>query len=374
MLDEVRSQSVFKHAILNSYIIPFVTMTTQWVTSKRAVLLDGFAGRGRYPNGKPASGEHLLLAALKTKNRARVEVVLVEQERPQYEQLALVTEEYRSKGVTAAAFHGDVSDHLADVLRQARGVPLFLFLDPCGANVPYETLERTLATDRRSRRPATEALLNISADLTRRAAGAAHKGLHDHPAIARLNTMCRGDWWQQIALDAHAASRDGTWETAAEAVVGEYARRLEAAARIKSVVVPVRRQAHHQPVYHLVFLTRAPHGLWVFGDGLAAARHEWLRVLGPAADELEGMLFNSVESQIEGELERGLEQLKQNLLELVAHRGRVKLVDHTLAVFGSTYGVLPDKLVRKAARALHKAGSVQLDAQPKQVRDWIIWQ
>ena len=28
-------------------------------------LLDGFAGRGRYPNGKPASGEQMLLAALK---------------------------------------------------------------------------------------------------------------------------------------------------------------------------------------------------------------------------------------------------------------------------------------------------------------------
>jgi three-Cys-motif partner protein len=373
LLDEVRSQSVFKHAILNSYFIPFVTMTTKWVESKRVVLLDGFAGRGRYPNGKPASGEHMLLAALKAKNVARVEVVLVEQERSDYEQLAQVTEEYRRKGVTAAAFHGDVSDHLEGVVHQARGVPLFLFLDPCGANVPYQTVERALAAERKARRPATEALLNISADLTRRAAGAANKGLHDHPAIAKLNTMCGGTWWQTVALDAHSTSIDGTWETAAEAVVSEYAHRIEQVAGMKSVVVPVRRQAHHQPVYHLVFFTRAEHGLWVFGDGLALARHEWMQVLGPDDEELEGMLFNSVESQIEGEQERGLEQIKQNMLELVAHVGRVKLVDRALAVFGSTYGVAPEKLARKAARALHKAGSIQLDAQSKHVRDWVIW-
>ena len=373
LLDEVRSQSVFKHAILDSYFIPFVTMTTKWVASKRVALLDGFAGRGRYPNGTPASGERMLLAALKTKNVANVEVVLVEQEKSDFDNLAVVTEEYRQKGVTAAAFHGDVRDHLDGVVRQASGIPLFLFLDPCGANVPYDTVERTLATDRRERRPATEALLNISADLTRRAAGAVNKGQHEHPIIARLNTMCGGEWWQQVALDAYTVSRDGTWEGAAEAVVNEYARRIGEAAAMRAVVVPVRRQVHHQPVYHLVFFTRAEHGLWVFADALALARQTWMRLLGPDAEEAEGMLFNTVEAQIQGEQERSVAQIKQNMLDLVARRGRVKLVEHTLQIFGSAYGVAPEKFVRQAARALQKAGSVQLDAKPKQVRDWHIW-
>jgi three-Cys-motif partner protein len=373
LLKDPRSQSVFKHAILDSYILPFITMTTKWVTSKRVVLLDGFAGRGRYPNGIPASGERMLQAALKTTNVARVEVVLIEQEKADFDNLALVTEEYQQRRVTAAAFHGDVRDHLDGVVRQAYGIPLFLFLDPCGANVPYDTVERTLATDRRARKPVTEALLNISADLTRRAAGAVNKGQHDHPVIARLNTMCGGEWWQQIALDAYTTSVDGTWERAAEAVVNEYARRISEAAAMKAVVVPVRRRVHHQPVYHLVFLTRAEHGLWLFGDALALARHTWMRMLGPDAEEAEGMLFNTVETQIEGEQKRSVREVEQNILDLVARHGRVRLVDHTLSVFGSAYGVLPEKFVRQTARALQKTGNIQLDAKPKQVRDWHIW-
>lgn len=217
-------------------------------------------------------------------------------------------------------------------------------------------------------------MLNISADLTRRAAGAVNKGQHEHPIIATLNTMCGGEWWQQVALDAYAASTDGTWESAAEAVVNEYARRIAVAAAMKAVVVPVRRQAHHQPVYHLVFLTRAEHGLWVFGDALAVARYEWLGALGPDDEEAAGMLFNIVEDQIQGEQERGLDQIKKNMLDLVAGHGRVKLVDHTVSVFGQVYGMVPEKFVRQAARALHKAGSIHLDATPRQVRDWHIWQ
>jgi three-Cys-motif partner protein len=296
LLDKVRSQSAFKHAILDNYILPFVVMTTKWIPSKRAVLLDGFAGRGRYPNGTPASGEHMLQAALKAQNSTRVEVVLIEQKRTDFENLALITEEYRQKGVTAVALHGDVRDHLDRIVRQAHGIPLFLFLDPCGANVSYDTIKQTLANNREKRSPATETLLNISADLTRRAAGAVNKGQHEHPVIARLNTMCGGEWWQRVALDAYNVSRDGTWEKAAEAVVDEYARKISETAGMKKVVVPVRRRMHHQPIYHLVFLTRAEHGLWLFGDALARARHAWLRILGPDAEEAEGMLFNTVDA------------------------------------------------------------------------------
>jgi three-Cys-motif partner protein len=373
LLDEVRAQSVFKHAILNSYIIRFAAMTASSIPSKRVVLLDGFAGKGRYPDGTAASGEHILLAALKIKSKSAVEVVLVEQARKDFEHLAKVTEEYRGRGVHASALHGDVEDYLEQVVSQASGVPLFLFLDPCGANVPYETLASTLRTSRQARRPATEALLNISADLTRRAAGAVRKELHDHAAIARLNAMCGGEWWQQIALDAHAASLDGKWEKAAEAVVEEYANRLGRAANMSPVVVPVRRQLHHQPVYHLVFLTRGEHGTWVFGDALALARQQWMRLLGPDEDEAEGMLFNFVEDQITREQERGVEQIKENMLGLVERRGRVKLVNHPKEVFGSAYGVVPEKFVRRAARELNKAELVQLDARAKQPRDWVIW-
>lgn len=43
LLDEAQPQSVFKHAILDQYLIRFAVMTAARLTPKRAVLVDGFA-------------------------------------------------------------------------------------------------------------------------------------------------------------------------------------------------------------------------------------------------------------------------------------------------------------------------------------------
>lgn len=62
LLDESKAQSVFKHVLLREYILPFAVMTASKLDPRRAMLVDGYAGRGRYDDGKPASAEHLLAA------------------------------------------------------------------------------------------------------------------------------------------------------------------------------------------------------------------------------------------------------------------------------------------------------------------------
>ena len=49
------AQSVFKHAIIRQYMRPFLAMTGSTSEQGRVVVMDGFAGRGRYPDGAPAS-------------------------------------------------------------------------------------------------------------------------------------------------------------------------------------------------------------------------------------------------------------------------------------------------------------------------------
>lgn len=56
------AQSVFKHEILRQYMVPFVAMLGSYSAGKRVVVLDGFAGRGRYSDGTPASAELILQA------------------------------------------------------------------------------------------------------------------------------------------------------------------------------------------------------------------------------------------------------------------------------------------------------------------------
>ena len=374
LLDEQRAQSVFKHKILGAYVMPFAEMTGSKAPNRRVVVLDGFAGRGRYPNGSPASAELILQTSLSTP-QAVIESVLVEKKPSDFRRLAQVVAEYRAKGVLSDALPGEVVQYLPRVVEQATGVPLFMFLDPCGANIPYAVLAALLAGPRRGTWPSTEVLLNFSAELTRRAAGALRAGLHDHDALPVMDRTCGGDWWRQRALDAHAASPDGSFDAAAFAVVEEYARRLASEGCMHAVSVPVRRRAHHQPIYHLVFLSRRTHGIWVFADAVARARHEWMRALGPADDDQDDALFSfddSVDQQIGSERSAAQAVVSANLRALVADKRQVRLVDDPWSVFGDRYGIATESTVRKAVRGLQRAGEITVFGKAKQLRDMII--
>jgi hypothetical protein len=94
-------------------------------------------------------------------------------------------------------------------------------------------------------------------------------------------------------------------------------------------------------------------------------------MLGPDEETAAGMLFNLVEDQIQAESESVEQTLKNNVRALALRGTRLKLVDHTEAVLGDTYGVADDHHVRKAMRALQKDG-MPMDTTPRQVRDWRI--
>lgn len=65
LLDEAQTQSAFKHAILDQYLIRFATMTPARLTPRRALLADDFAGRVRHEDGFTASSERMMPAAQK---------------------------------------------------------------------------------------------------------------------------------------------------------------------------------------------------------------------------------------------------------------------------------------------------------------------
>src|SRR4051794_16536951 len=99
-------------------------MTGSRTPGKRVVVLDGFAGRGRYPNGEPASAELILLTSLRL-NQVIVESVLVERKRSDFATLNALVREYGECGVRSRAVSGDVVQHLPGVVTQATGVSLF---------------------------------------------------------------------------------------------------------------------------------------------------------------------------------------------------------------------------------------------------------
>ena len=367
---------MFKHEILRQYMPIFVAMLGSYSDRKRVVVLDGFAGRGRYPDGTPASAELILRAMESLKHSRQVSAFFVEKNEKDHQALSAVVDEYVTRGLLAKALPGVVEEHLDTAVTAANGVPLFLFLDPCGANLSFTRLEAVLVGPRRHVRPQTELLLNFSADLSRRAAGALNAGQVSHPIISLMDDTCGGTWWRDTARVALSKPMTRNFEPVAAAVAQEYAQRLARAGAMLQVTVPVRRRMHHQPIYHLVFLTRSQYGLWVFADALGKARQAWLRVLGAVDDEdTGGMLFTPLDGMewiIEAEEDRAKKTIMKNMRILAGRRGRFKLVDHALDVYGEAYGLATDSSVAAALHALKTSGELVVHQNASRLRERVV--
>ncbi|MGE2689981.1 three-Cys-motif partner protein TcmP [Mycolicibacterium pulveris] len=357
LLESPRPQSVFKHAILEQYVIRFATMTASKLNPKRSVVFDGFAGRGRFDTGEAGSAEHMMLAAEKVKATTQIDLLLVEQNRKDYESLNAVADEYRSLGIRIDSYMGDCGNHIGDALQLSQGASLFVFLDPCGAVLPMESIKGILRA--RGRWPRTEVLLNFSADLIRRAGGQYKKGQLDLGGVAKADAVCGGEWWRDVALHSHQASGGQDWESAARDVAIQYARHLTDGTGYGFVVAPVRRQIHHQPVYYLIFLTMDTHGHWMFGDAGARAREKWIDFLGPDPDEREGMLFDTVSAQFDREHANAIAHITENLRRLTEDGEPKAVVRHVKGVFGDLYGEAKQTAYTSALRALVASGEIE---------------
>ncbi|MGV0874237.1 three-Cys-motif partner protein TcmP [Mycolicibacterium sp. XJ879] len=357
LLESPRPQSVFKHAILEQYVIRFATMTASKLNPRRAVLFDGFAGRGRFDTGEAGSAEHMMLAAQKAKGTTQIDLLLVEKNPTDYTSLNAVADEYRARGIHIDSHKGECGNYVGEALQLAAGASLFVFLDPCGAVLPMDSIKGILRA--RGRWPRTEVLLNFSADLIRRAGGQYKKGLLNLGGVAKADTVCGGDWWRDVALRSHQASGGQDWESAARDVAIGYARHLTDGTGYGFVVAPVRRQIHHQPVYYLIFLTMDTHGHWMFGDAGARAREKWIDFLGPDPDEREGMLFDTVSAQFDREHANAIAHITDNLRRLTEDGLQKEVVRHVKEVFGDVYGEAKETAYTAAVRALVKSGEIE---------------
>ncbi|NUP20849.1 MAG: hypothetical protein HOZ81_33195 [Streptomyces sp.] len=124
--------------------------------------------------------------------------------------------------------------------------------------------------------------------------------------------------------------------------------------------VPVTKHPTWKPVYHLVFATRSPYGLWVFGDAVARARAEWWKTLELQEEHEDPDALFSTASVLRPDsaaVEKEAVPVIAANLERLLRRGRpVKLVEHTLDLFGDYYGQVTEPVARKAVKHLYGEG------------------
>jgi three-Cys-motif partner protein len=363
--------SVFKHTLLDKYVPQFAGMTGSRAQARHVVFLDGYAGRGRYQDGSPGSAERILKIAQQQGAKGTVAwtCYFVERDENDAAQLAQKVEEYTRQGVHATAHHGMVLDVLHDVVREALGSPLFVFLDPCGLGIPYERLIGLLRTERRAMWPPTEILLNFSLDAVRRIGGHAGSARGLEATQRRLDEAVGGSWWRALVSD-------GVTPEAVAAISTTFCQQLSRDSGMELVSVPVRRAPTRQPLYHLVFGTRRQHGLWVFGDSVAQATQAWWDTIEEQeSQQAQLTLFPASQTQhpsLDTVKRQAIPEIARNLEAILQDHASFRVVDYTRQVFGSYYGQVRETVVRDAIKLLHGQERTSSTGVGGKVRDLVV--
>lgn len=349
--------ALLKHEIIRKYVPKFIGMLTS--THPKVVLLDGYAGMGRYLNGDTGSAVQILEIAknIATSRNKMVDVYLNERDPETLARLRLEVANYAEvPNLTINITEGDVAVELEGIISAAAGSPLFIFLDPCGLGLPFELLNRVLG----KLRPAsgvtnvpTEILLNFSADAVRRIGGLVDQPTANQTALSRLDETVGGDWWRRY-YDGSLAKEDAEIQ-----VVKGYIHRLGIAAQMKMFAVPAKRELNHRPLYYLVFGTRSPFGSWFFGDSVARASRTWREAAESRAEgdqlSLEGIVLTP-EQQNSALEDVATEAIQLNLISLLAKHGDFVVGKYPEEVFGDYFGLVTEKVVRRAIKELKRKG------------------
>src|SRR5262249_9287456 len=153
-----RSWSKYKDFILNYYLEPYIPKVA---TLKRPiVILDCFAGCGRFGDGEP--GSPLIIADAIQRWRAkgvRITGEFIEANRANYRVLCSTLAPFTE---FAACRHGTFEDHLTEIERRARDHTVFLYLDPYTVkSLVYRQMKRVYDHIRNSS-ASVEVLMNFN--------------------------------------------------------------------------------------------------------------------------------------------------------------------------------------------------------------------
>jgi three-Cys-motif partner protein len=358
---------VFKHAILGGYVVPFASKTGSASPDHRVVIVDGYAGAGRYDTGEPGSPS-LIAAAARGLQGRNLECYFVEKDPEMFGRLCAVLDEEDGGEVMWEAWQGTVEAHLEELLERAEGVPLFLFLDPFGLGLPFDVIASVFT--RRPRglyAPATEVLFRFDANAIRRIRGVLHA--KDYPAragqIAALDRAAGGTWWRDEEDRELDNAQYVNW------FMSRLLRVIGGRTGCSGWIVRVRQREGLQPAYYLVFLTRHRDGMTVFAETLSLAAEKWRRAVfdeATAAEEARGQftlvdadqIFKDDERQLADQWHRRIEA---NVRGLLAHHQTFVVRQKLSEVFAGVLGMAREKHLRVALKRLQAAGLTSSDSR-----------
>ncbi|UUV32974.1 three-Cys-motif partner protein TcmP [Amycolatopsis roodepoortensis] len=355
--NERKAAAVFKHALLGSYLTPFAMKTGSASPNNEVAFIDGYAGAGRYEDGSDGSPALVLSTARSLAPRRKLKAYFVEADPQTLAKLNLLVND-RGTGLDVRTFHGEITDHISQLLTLTTNIPTFTFMDPFGLAVPFETIVSLFKRQIGGRTPISEALINFTAVGLRRIAGHLTSATPSEATLCRMDNVCGGNWWREAWLNSLPDR-----EKAELAVVEGYMHRLSKAAGSGGWTTEVRNKRHHKPVYYLVFLSRHFDGLALYGESQSIALDKWRKHLYEVDND--GTLFSSEEDFKAAEVElkeAWISEIQENLQRLLQEKGAFIVGENYADTFGEALGKARTLHLRKAWKNLHAIGLTQTNS------------
>ncbi len=263
------SQAVLKHGILTRYAKYFAGRAGK-VTGNVA-FIDGYAGQGRYEDESP--GSPLLLASQAQRAamfKRNVKLAFVEFDANRVAQLRAALAELQVEA--DQVLQGKFEDLVGALLERYQRHAVFLFVDPFGLGISYESLLKVLRSSSPSQ--PIDVLYHFSLLTVARMARAAVTDGATSAKNAELVDRALGPVPWRDLFEGEKGRGESTGAAIELAI--RFGEALHAATSKRYTSIQVRQQPNHAPKYLLMLFSSNAEAHWEFVDQASNAYEDWL--------------------------------------------------------------------------------------------------
>jgi three-Cys-motif partner protein len=276
-----REWSRLKDRILGTYLKPYLAKIT--MTRRPTLVVDCFAGKGRFDDGEPGSPVLICQAirtARETRPSADVQGLFIEKK--YHAELQESLREFDQVEILP----GTYEEHMAKVERRIEcGTNLLMFVDPYGIkSLDMSRFQRLANTELGS----IELIMNLTAF------GFLREGCRllsiegfdceedsdvyeddpDSPnTVERMNAIASGSYWMDVLREYHGGAIN--MSAAERDFVTRYLANLRELFPYV-VDIPVQYRRGHLPKYRLIYGTRSADGLVLMADNMSRVWHDFV--------------------------------------------------------------------------------------------------
>jgi three-Cys-motif partner protein len=357
-----RDWSLRKDLILQDYLVPYLPkMASQ---GRPVLVVDGFAGPGRFDDGQP--GSPLIICEAVRARRANsaagvFKALLVERDPELFGRLKDNTSQFRDFLTVRNDSFGEV---LPDIEKAVSENNVFLYLDPFTVTgLAWNSLDRIF--QHVNHKQSVECLINFNVFALARVAcvalGKKFKDISDEEGmvgesgstIATVNESLGGEWWQEPFRAAKEFS------AACEILTRGYVDKLRGRFAEVCWHEIKERHAHSIAKYILVFGSRHPAALELMNDAMAKSLQHLAQIEAPT----EALLFENRPKTLvpdSSELDASL---------LTAGKSEQPRGALILSIIRAHFGKYPRSLIRSQIDVLLKQRKLQCRSGKKRIND-----